>query len=48
MGGVMREYRKVVQTGEDSVNFYRCSWFLTFDRPFLKRLYLQLKPGELN
>ena len=38
MGGVMRENRKVVQTGEDSVNFYRCSWFLTFDRPFLKRL----------
>src|SRR6266567_7880460 len=39
MGGIMRENRKVVQTGEDSVNFYRCSWFLTFDRPFLKRLY---------
>ena len=39
MGGVMRENRKVVQTGEDSVNFYCCSWFLTFDRPFLKRLY---------
>ena len=31
----MREYRKVVQTGEDSVNFYRCSWILTFDSPFL-------------
>ena len=38
MGGVMLENRKVVQTGEDSVNFYRCSWFLTFDCPFLKRL----------
>ena len=38
MGGVMRKDRKVVKTGEDSVNFYRCLWFLTFDRPFLKRL----------
>ena len=38
MGGVMREYREVVQTGEDSVNFYRRSWFLTFDHPFPKRL----------
>ena len=38
MGGVIRENRKVVQTGKDSVNFYCCSWFLTFDRPFLKRL----------
>ena len=37
----MREYRKVVQTGEDSVKFYLCSWFLTFDSPFFKRLYLQ-------
>src|SRR6266571_522791 len=39
IGGVMRENRKVVQTSEDSVNFYCCSWFLTFDRPFLKQLY---------
>ena len=38
MGGVMREDRKVVKTGEDLVNFYCCLWFLTFDRPFLKRL----------
>ena len=39
MGGVMREYRKVVQTGEDSVNFCSRSWFLTFYHPFPKRLY---------
>ena len=35
----MREYRKVVQTGEDSVNFCSRSWFLTFYHPFPKRLY---------
>jgi hypothetical protein len=29
MGGVMRGYRKVVQMGEDSVNFCGRSWFLT-------------------
>jgi hypothetical protein len=29
MGGVMRGYRKVVQMGEDSVNFCSRSWFLT-------------------
>ena len=40
MGGVMREYRKWVQTGEDSVNFCSWSWFLTSDRLFPKRLYV--------
>ena len=43
MGGVMREYKKVVQTGEDSVNFYLRLWFT---HPFLKRLYHELLIGE--
>ena len=47
----MREYRKRVQTGEDSANFCFGSWFLTFDRPFPKRLYdvgvgAEVEPGN--